>query len=71
MKLVVREAETSQLTAFLTGRGAQVATSALAVVEVLRAVRIAEPGADGTRRAIRRLAEAASSIGLDVLSPGA
>lgn len=41
----------------LSSRGATLATSAIAVVEVLRAVRIAEPGAAGARRALRRFDE--------------
>lgn len=57
MKLLVREPETTALSALLTRRNASLATSVIAVVEVLRAVRIAEPGPAGARRARRRLDE--------------
>lgn len=55
MKLLVREPETAALTELLTRRRASLATSAIALVEVLRAVRIAEPGPAAARRAHRRL----------------
>lgn len=57
MKLVVRERETSMLQGFLNRQRPQLATSVIAVVEVLRAVRLAEPGPAGARRALRRLDE--------------
>jgi uncharacterized protein len=55
--MLVREPETAALSELLTRRGAILATSAVAVVEVLRAVRIAEPGPAGAQRAHRRLDE--------------
>ena len=55
MKLVVREPETAALRAFLDGRVPQLATSALAVVEVMRAARIAAPDGTGARLARSRL----------------
>jgi predicted nucleic acid-binding protein len=57
VKLLVREPETVELSEFLGRRRAALASSALAVVEVLRAVRIAEPGPAGAVRARRRLDE--------------
>jgi len=57
VKLLVREDETTALSQFLSRRRPTVATSAVAVVEVLRAVRIAEPGPAGAHRALRRLDE--------------
>ena len=57
MKLLVSEPETAALAEFLNRRRSSLATSALAVVEVLRAVRIAEPGPASVRRARRRLDE--------------
>lgn len=57
MKLVVRERETPALHAFLNLRTPQLVTSAIAVVEVLRAVRLAGPGTVGVRRAVARLDE--------------
>jgi uncharacterized protein len=57
VKLLVREPETAALSTLLTRRSATLATSAIAVVEVLRAVRIAEPGPQGAGRALRRLDE--------------
>ena len=121
VKLVVDEPETSALRHFLESHDPSLASSALAVVEVLRAVRVAGLGGDGARRARveldetdvieldrelleaavswtsarvrtldaihlasalrvgaremlvydRRLAEAAESAGLEVISPGA
>jgi predicted nucleic acid-binding protein len=55
VKLLVREPETAALTELLTRRRASLATSAIALVEVLRAVRIAEPGPAAAQRAHRRL----------------
>lgn len=57
MKLLVREQETTALSKLLTRRRRTLATSAIAIVEVLRAVRIAEPGSAGAQRALRRLDE--------------
>lgn len=57
MKLLVRERETDSLMELLDARRPTLATSAVSVVEVLRAVRIAEPGPAGARRAMRRLDE--------------
>jgi len=57
VKLLVREPETAALSALLARRAASLATSVIAVVEVLRAVRIAEPGPAGARRARARLHE--------------
>lgn len=53
----MREPETAALVDLLTGRRSSLASSAIAVVEVLRAVRIAEPGPAGAQRAHRRLDE--------------
>lgn len=55
VKLLVREPESEALLELLNRRRFRLATSALAVVEVLRAVRLAEPGAAGMRRAYERL----------------
>lgn len=55
MKLVVREQETASLRAFLDHRTPQLATSAIAVVELMRAARVAAPGGPGARRARARL----------------
>lgn len=120
MKLVVREHESASLRGYLDQRAPQLATSAIAIVELMRAVRVAAPGTGAQRararldqtylvdvdrdlldsavswtsarvRALdaihlasalrvgaremlvydRRLAEAASAAGLQVLSPGA
>ena len=120
MKLVVREHETAALRGYLDQRAPQLATSAIAIVELMRTVRVAAPGTGAQRararldqtylvdvdrdlldtavswtsarvRALdaihlasalrvgaremlvydRRLAEAASAAGLQVLSPGA
>jgi len=57
VKLLVREPETAALSALLARRTASLATSVIAVVEVLRAVRIAEPGPACARRARARLDE--------------
>lgn len=57
VKLLVREPQTAALTEVLTRRRASLATSAIAVVEVLRAVRIADPGPAGAQRARQRLDE--------------
>ncbi|MBA2462550.1 MAG: type II toxin-antitoxin system VapC family toxin [Actinobacteria bacterium] len=57
MKLVVRERETIALHAFLNQRRPGIVTSTLAVVEVLRAARIAGLGTSGLRRARERLDE--------------
>ena len=57
MKLLVREPETAALSELLNRRRPSLATSAIAIVEVLRAVRIAEPGPAGAQRARRRLDE--------------
>ena len=55
VKLLVREPESVALLDFLDRRRPRLATSAIAVVEVLRAVRLAEPGPTGIRRAYDRL----------------
>jgi uncharacterized protein len=57
VKLLVREPETAALSKLLTSRSASLATSAIALVEVLRAVKIAEPGPASAQRALRRLDE--------------
>lgn len=57
MKLVVRERETDALRVLLEERRQQLATSAIAVVEVMRAARIASPDGAGARRARGRLEE--------------
>lgn len=55
VKLVVRETETASLRAFLDHRTPQLATSAIAVVELMRAARVAAPGGTGAQRARARL----------------
>lgn len=55
VKLVVRERETASLRAFLDHRTPQLATSAIAVVELMRAARVAAPGGPGARHARARL----------------
>lgn len=52
---MVREPETASLRTFLDGRRAQLATSTIAVVEVMRAARLAAPEGAGTQRARTRL----------------
>lgn len=51
MKLVVEEPESAALRRFVELNQPRLATSELAIVEVLRAVRVAAIGADGLRRA--------------------
>lgn len=58
VKLVLEEPETVALRAYLEASDPPIATSAIAVVEVLRAVRVAGLGGDGLRRARRHLDEA-------------
>jgi uncharacterized protein len=58
VKLVVEEAESSALRSFLEREQPLLATSAIAVVEVMRAVRVAGLGAEGARRTRRQLDEA-------------
>ena len=55
MKLTVREPETAALRAFLDQRTPELVTSALAVVEVMRAARVAAPDGTGAQRARDRL----------------
>lgn len=57
MKLVVDEPESAALRGVLDSTRPRLATSELAVVELLRAVRVAAAGADGIRRARRELDE--------------
>jgi predicted nucleic acid-binding protein len=64
VKLVVEERETGALEEFVNLRTPLLATCALAVVEVLRAVRIAGLGANGARRA-RRHFDAAVLLDVD------
>jgi predicted nucleic acid-binding protein len=54
----VDERETPSLHAYLNGRAPQLATSAIAVVELMRAVRVAGLGGEGARRARAHLDEA-------------
>jgi predicted nucleic acid-binding protein len=58
VKLVVDEPETASLHAYLNERAPQLTTSAIAVVEFMRAVRVAGLGAAGARRARQHLDEA-------------
>ena len=64
MKLVVEERETAELEAFVNVRTPLIATCAVAVVEVLRAVRIAGLGGEGALRA-RRYLDAAVLVDVD------
>lgn len=57
VKLVVEEPETLALRAYLEAHDRPLASSALATVEVLRAVRLAGLGGDGARRARQELDE--------------
>ena len=52
---MVREPETAALQAFLNRRKPQLVTSAIAVVEVLRAIRLGRPGPAGIQLALARL----------------
>ena len=58
MKLVVEEQETSALRSFIESRDPLLSSSALSLVEVLRAVRVAGLGGEGARRAREELDEA-------------
>jgi predicted nucleic acid-binding protein len=51
VKLVVDEPESTALRSFVESTRPRLATSELAIVELLRAVRVAVAGADGIRRA--------------------
>ena len=64
VKLVVEERETAALEEFVNLRTPLIATCALAVVEVLRAVRIAGLGGEGASRA-RRHFDAAVLLDID------
>lgn len=55
VKLVVDERESPALRRFVESNRPRLATSELAVVELLRAVRVAAAGADGLRRAREEL----------------
>lgn len=55
VKLVVAEPETPALVSFLERRDPPLASSSLALVEVLRAVRVAGQGGEGARRAREEL----------------
>lgn len=55
MKLVVDEPESAALHRFVESSRPRLATSELAIVEVLRAVRVAAAGPDGIRRARKEL----------------
>lgn len=55
MKLVVDEPESVALHRFVESSRPQLVTSELAIVELLRAVRVAAAGADGMRRARQEL----------------
>ncbi len=57
VKLAVREPETAALRSFLDERMPELVSSALAVVEVLRAARLAAPDGTGARRARTQLDE--------------
>lgn len=56
VKLVVREQWSTDLARFLNGAADRVASSALAEVEVLRGVRVAEVGVEGEEEAHEMLA---------------
>jgi predicted nucleic acid-binding protein len=58
VKLVVDERESPSLHAYLNERAPRLTTSAIAVVELMRAVRVAGLGAVGARRARTHLDEA-------------
>lgn len=58
VKLVVEEPETPALRDYLHRRKPELTTSAIALVEVLRAVRVAGLGAEGALRARTHLEEA-------------
>lgn len=64
VKLVVEEPESSALRGFLEVHDPTLASSALALVEVLRAVRVAGLGGDGVRRAREEL-DATDVVELD------
>lgn len=64
VKLVVEERESPALEELVTLRKPRLATCALAVVEVLRAVRIAGLGGEGASRA-RRYLDAAELLDVD------
>lgn len=55
VKLVVDERESPALRRFVESNRPRLATSELAIVELLRAVRVAAAGADGLRRAREEL----------------
>ena len=55
VKLVVDEPESPALRRFVESNRPRLATSELAIVELLRAVRVAAAGADGLRRAREEL----------------
>lgn len=55
MKLVVEEPESAALRRFVEASKPRLATCELAIVELLRAVRVAAAGADGIRRARQEL----------------
>ena len=55
VKLVVDEPESAALRRFLDSARPRLATSELAIVEVLRAARLAAAGSDGVRRARQEL----------------
>lgn len=57
MKLVVEERESEELRRYVESSRARLATSELAIVELLRAVRVAAGGPDGILRARRELDE--------------
>jgi predicted nucleic acid-binding protein len=59
VKLVVREQWSTDLALFLSGAADRLASSALAEVEVLRAVRVAQVGVDGEEEALEMLASVA------------
>lgn len=64
VKLAVEEPESSALRRFVESNRPRLATSELAIVELLRAVRVAAAGADGIRRARQEL-DAAELIDVD------
>ena len=64
VKLVVDERESPSLHSYVNARKPEFATSAIAVVEVLRAVRVAGLGGAGARRARAHLDEA-DLVGVD------
>lgn len=57
MKLVVREAESAALRSYVERRAPGLATSRIAIVELLRAAKLAHPGPE-SEQAVQRLLDA-------------